>query len=340
MCRIMRPLAGSRSRAPTSGPTTASPSSASGSGASISAARPMRSDRRCRSTACRHRVVGRRCPTPSTIRWCPASRSGRRSTCRPRRTNDWYNHYLSVDRPAAAGARRSSRRRPSSTTIAAADRVELRPAARTRRSARVTPLQVDTVGTRRKPAVDAARRGRAAADDRLRERRRAGAGARRGARAGARGPRGARLLALAARAPARHREPAALARRRRRRPRLRAGRDAPAARRRARHRSRASPRARAERCRLRVRLRRRARSPDSPSVWCRRCSTRARISKRVLRESGRGASGGRRQARFRRCSWSARLRSRWCCSSAPACCLRSFERLSRMDLGHASRRMS
>ena len=86
-------------------------------------------------------------PTRSTIRSCRASSSGRRSTFRVRRrSTQWYNHYLSVVgrlRPGATLEQAQAELR----TIAAQIEPNYGTDAASRRWARVTPLQVDTVGT-------------------------------------------------------------------------------------------------------------------------------------------------------------------------------------------------
>ena len=93
---------------------------------------------------------GRRpcCPPASRIRWSPASRSRTPIDLQTAARNSWYNHYLSAIgrlRPGATLAQAQA----ELTTIAA--RIASNYAgSQEHRSARVAPLQTDTVGTRRR----------------------------------------------------------------------------------------------------------------------------------------------------------------------------------------------
>ena len=276
----------------------------------------MRSDSRCRSTACAQQVVAC-CPTASTIRSCQAWRSGRRSTLQTPARNQWGNHYLSV----------IGRLRPGATLEQAqAEIVTI--AARIERQLR----------RQQRPAIGARD---AAAGRHGRHRRRllwmllgavgllltiacvnvAGLVLARGA------ARAQELAVRAALGCSRWRlarqlvleSVLALARRRPRRPRQRAGGDAPAPGGRAGvGRARRGGNERRRR-RVRVRLRRRARRRARASASCRRCSTRGRTSKACCanQDAARPAAAARRASG--RCSSSARSRSRSCCSPAPAC---------------------
>ena len=176
--------------------------------------------------------------------------------------------------------------------------------------------------------MDAPRRGRAAADDRLCQRRGPGAGARGGARAGARGARGPRVFALATGAAARSRERAALTGRRRRRSFVRSCGDAPAAggrtrggcaRRRGHRSAAASSSVSGSSSRS---------SPGSHSASRRRCSTRVPTSKACCETSGRGSSGSRRHARFRQVLVTCQIALALVLLTGAGLLLRSFQRLS------------
>ena len=119
-------------------------SSASASGASISARARMRSVRRCPSTA-RVSAWSRCCPdafedplVAGVEIWAPLDLQGRNRT-------QWYNHYLSVVGRLRQGATLEQAQAELKTIAAQIESNYGRSSVR--RWARVTPLQVDTVGT-------------------------------------------------------------------------------------------------------------------------------------------------------------------------------------------------
>ena len=231
--------------------------------------------------------------------------------------NRWGNHYLSAVGRIRPGATLEQAQADTARIAALIERNygDTFPAIRARGASAGGHDR-----HRARPAVDGARRGRAAADDRVRERRRPGAGARRGARARAGRPRRARLLTVAAGAAARARERAAVARGRPRRSAQRARADAHAAGSRAGDRRAHGGRDRraGSRCSRSASWPRS--SPGSPSASCRPCSRRGRTSRACCGNQGAAPPAAAARRVSGRCWSSARSRSRWCCWPARVCC--------------------